>query len=246
MINCVASSYMNNSAYMLNDCSFDALNCKLCSYILLNYLSKSAHQMFIQLLGVGTDSSNIRVWMMSRSSVTNWSGVMLSSGVLANYSIFGGQISSILDAIQRQVAAISWIVCSLRAILLFLRLMQRSRMLIAIYVDSLFILKSQLILNKLSTILARLNQVYPVVKLYFLKILNYLNSLSTRWCYSVMSICYLSKLSLRWLNDELDSVRDTFVLFNLVKLRQSILVRVILRFYLGMLNCLLRFAMEPD
>lgn len=61
-----------------------------------------------------------------------------------------------------------------------------------------------------------------------------------------MSICYLSKLSLRWLKDELDSV--WFIkelLFNLVKLRQSILVRVILRLYFGMLKCLLRLTVEP-
>jgi len=65
-----------------------------------------------------------------------------------------------------------------------------------------------------------------------------------RWFYSVMSISYLSKLSFRWLNDELDSVW-VILLFNLVKLRQSILVRVILRLYFGMLKCLLRLTVEP-
>lgn len=88
---------------------------------------------------------------------------------------------------------------------------------------------------------ARLNHEYPVVKLYFFKILNYLNSLSTRWLYSTKSSWFFSKLSFKWLQviEALDSVLEMLtLLFNLVKLRQSNDVRVMLRFYFGILKFL--------
>jgi hypothetical protein len=90
MISCDASRYMNSSDYMLNACSFDARNCRLCRYILDRNLSKSAAYIFNQLLAVGTLSSKDKDWMMSRSRLTKWVSVMDSSGVLANYSILGG------------------------------------------------------------------------------------------------------------------------------------------------------------
>jgi hypothetical protein len=112
IINWDASSYINNSAYMLNDWSLDALNCRLCSYILDINLSKSAAYTFSQLFGVGTERSKLSVWRMSFSKLTNCVSVIDSSGVFAKYSMLGGYISSILPAMYKHVAAISWICCS--------------------------------------------------------------------------------------------------------------------------------------
>lgn len=94
---------------------------------------------------------------------------------------------------------------------------------------------------------ARLNHEYPWVKLYFFNILNYLNSLSTRWLYSTKSSWFLSKLSFKWLIDieALDSVLEMLtLLLNFEKLRQSNDVRVMLRFYFGILKFLFKVIVE--